>query len=1028
MWKKKLNGKCWSNIWLHTFAFLFLFTQPSFAADYTAYLTTARGFTEVTSTSDITGNANDYYILVSAENTGLIVGVGRFENKPDWASDESKALRYKLAATDPILDLTNFFTIEKSGQYIGLRNVVYSADMFQTHNDAGFMYVNTFTDKNFDEWSYLIPSYQSGYWLFENGKYPMSSEANWKGFMGSWTPGRLEVGEPIALNRLNTTGDIAGHYRLFRITKDDLLAQQRQALCNASPSNPLNATWLITNPSFETGDETGWTFINRGDGNNDFKACAFGMSNKDGNYLMNGFQWWATNLGVSQTVTDIPSGEYTLSAVVATWENRTAYFTANATTITQAGTNDATGIPVSIDVNIGTDSKLTIRAGSTGQWWVEGHEGETQTFFKLDNVQLTCKRLYLNGIAKPLPNDETTALEADQWYYYEVKCTSDYWLIGNLSDMVYSLDGDKLPANISTAAVDREMTLSRGRIYFKTTRSDATLKVVAKREIIESSSSFTACALNVDGLPESITIVLVPVTLNPDGPQSEGTKKISSYLNNKQYDLIGFSEDFNFHSELTSNISGYTWGTHQGKITVTSRDTDGLEFACKNSKVTWANESITRYTSKSDTDGNQYIKKGFRHYDVTFEGQLIDVYITHMDAGDNDDAKTSRNKQWKQLTEAINAVDNGRSAPRPKLVIGDTNCRWTRDGVKANFLDLLSSDFTASDVWVEFYRNGIYPTMDMADLTDQSDPTYYTNYEIVDKIIYINPKAPNTLQLVPQSFRIEQDYTYLDNEGNAKPLGDHNPVVVEFKTIKAGDVVPLTLDLANNATDNTIAIANANGATADVTLTGRTLFKDNSWNTICLPFNLTLEGSPLAGATAKALTSATMTGSHIDLTFGDDVTELVAGKPYIIKWTNDEDIHEPVFHGVGITAPMPETVSFADNHVQFIGYYDAFNITAADEDIYYMTADNELKSTAVDRTLKSCRAFFRFTTADGQVKALTFSLNFGGDTDGIVSLEKGRLTAEDENGKWYDLGGRQFEKLPIQKGFYIKDGKKIVVK
>ncbi len=1025
MWKKKLNGKCWSNIWLHTFAFLFLFTQPSFAADYTAYLTTARGFTEVTSTSDITGNANDYYILVSAENTGLIVGVGRFENKPDWASDESKALRYKLAATDPILDLTNFFTIEKSGQYIGLRNVVYCADMFQTHNDAGFMYVNTFTDKKFDEWSYLIPTYQNGYWLFENGKYPISG-GNWaSGYLGPWNH-NVSEGEPMALNRKNTTDDAAGHYRLFRIPKAVLNNLRRTALismiADASPDNPVDATWLITNPSFETGDETGWTLIGKDpNGNDEFKARDYGMSNKDGGYVLNAYQWWATNLGVTQTVTNIPSGEYRLSGVVATWENRTVYFTGNASSVNQAGSGDATGIPVSLDVNIGLDSKLTISAGSTGQWWVENHESETQTFFKLDNVQLICKGLYLNGAAKPLPNDATTMLDAGQWYFYDLNYTTDYWLIGNLTDMVYSTDGDKQLSNVTTAVADREMTLSKGRIYFKTTRNDATLKVVAKREVIESTNSFTACALNVDGLPDKILFV----ELNPDGPQSDGTKKISTYLNNKGYDIIGFSEDFNFDTELKSNISDYTWGTFRGKITGLSNSTDGLEFACKNGSVSFANETYVKYDSKSSTDGNQYINKGYRHYDVTFEGQLIDVYITHMDAGDNDDAKTSRNKQWKQLTEAINTVDNGREMPRPKIVLGDTNCRWTRDGLKANFLDILSTDFTASDVWVEFHRNGIYPTMDMADLTDASDPANYGNYEIVDKIIYINPKAANTLQLVPQSFRIEQDYTY---EDGTTPLGDHKPVVVEFKYIRSGNELPLTIDLDNNATDNSKAIAKVSGATADVTLTGRTLFKDNSWNTICLPFNLTLEGSPLAGATAKELTSATMTGSHIDLTFGDDVTELVAGKPYIIKWTNDEDIHDPVFHGVGITAPMPETVSFADNHVQFIGCYDAFNITAADEDIYYMTADNELKSTAVDRTLKSCRAFFRFTTADGQVKALTFSLNFGGDTDGIVSLEKGRLTAEDENGKWYDLGGRQFEKLPIQKGFYIKDGKKIVVK
>ena len=990
----------------------------SFADDYTTFLTNDRGFTEVTTTTGFTGNADDYYILTSAENTGLIVGIGAYEAKPDWASTESKALRYKSAATDPVLDLTNFFTIEKSGQYIGLRNVVYSADLFQTHNDAGFMYVNTYTDKNLDEWSYLIPSYQSGYWLFENGKYPMSSTANWKGFMGSWTAGRLEVGEPIALNRQNTTGDIAGHYRLFRITKADLLAQQRQALCNASPSNPLNATWLITNPSFETGDETGWTLIGKDpDGNDEFKARDYGMSNKDGYYLLNAYQWWAANLGVSQTVTDIPSGEYTLSAVVATWENRTAYFTANATTITQAGTNDATGIPVSINVNIGIDSKLTISAGSTGQWWVSGHEGETQTFFKFDNVQLTCKGLYLNGTAKPLPNDETTVLEANQWYYYEVNYATDFWLIGNLSDMIYSTDGDKLLANITTSAATREMTINKGRIYFKTTRSDATLKVTPKREIVESNNSFSVVALNVDGLPNKI----LTYTLNEDGPGEEGTKKISQYLATKDYDFIGCSEDFNYNGTLMEQLnSKYSCGTIRKTLSVSGVfggfpfDTDGLNLIWKNSTCSATNESWTRWNDTESTDGNQYVKKGYRHYDMTIGGQTFDVFILHMDAGDTN-ATWSRHSQWQQLAAAINIAD----ATRPKLIIGDTNSRWTREDITANFMSRLNDNLTASDVWVEFCRGGIYPTTDMADLTDKSDPTNYSNYEIVDKIIYINPKAANTLQLVPQSFRIEQDYTY---EDGTTPLGDHKPVVVEFKYIRSGNEVPLTLDLANNATDNSTAIANANGATADVTLSSRTLFKDGEWNTICLPFDLTLEGSPLAGATAMELAEGSITGTHVDLTF-ETVNSLTAGTPYIIKWNNGTHIVNPTFSGVTIDQTTHD-VALDENRVQFIGYYDALDITSANSDIYYLTSGNELKCTSIDRTLKACRAYFRFTPEDGHAKALTFYLNFGdGDVTSVNNLPQ--TSSAD---RWHTLDGRRLSGAPTQPGIYINNGRKVILK
>ena len=759
------------------------------AADYTMFLTQARGFVEITSTSDIPDDANYYYILASAENTNLIVGVGAYEAKPDWASTESKALRYKSADTDPVLDLTNFFTIEKSGIYIGLRNVVYSADLFQTHDNAGYMYVNTYTDKSLDEWSYLIPMFQDGYWTFENGKYPMSSD-NWAcGYLGPWND-NVVAGDALALNKRENA---IGHYRLFRIAKADLRQTQMKALRSASTTNPLNATCLITNPSFETGDETGWTLIGKDpNGNDEFKVRGdYGMTGKEGMYLFNAYQWWSSNIGVTQTV-DVPSGEYTLSGVVCTWANRNVFFIGNSERVDETGINDATGIPVSLNVNVGMNSSLIISAGSNAEWWNDGHGDETQTFFKLDDVRLICKGLYLNGVAQPLPNDNSTILEAGQWYYYDVTCSTEYLLKGNLNNMVYSTDGGKLLSEITTSPALPEMTFSIGRVYFKTTDSNSTLVIMPKREVIESEH-FTACALNVDGLPESILFV----TLNKDGPQSEGTKKISTYLNSKAYDIMGFSEDFNFDTELRSNMSGYTWGTHRGKITGLSNNTDGLQFACKNSSVTWANESYIAYTSTASTDGNQYVKKGYRHYDVTIGDQLIDVYITHMDAGSESASITSRNKQWKQLTDAINAVDNGRETPRPKIVMGDTNCRWTRDGMKANFLDQLNSNFTASDVWVEFCRDGVYPTTDMSDLTDQGNPTNYTNYEIVDKIIYINPKAANTLQLVPHSFKIEQDYIYdtIDHDGNTKALGDHNPVVVEFSLVKSGELISLLGDV-----------------------------------------------------------------------------------------------------------------------------------------------------------------------------------------------------------------------------------------
>ena len=581
---------------------------------------------------------------------------------------------------------------------------------------------------------------------------------------------------------------IAAFALLASETKGDTIEQ----LYSASSTNPVDATWLIVNPSFETGDETGWTLIGRNpDNTEEFKATnRYSMSNMDGQYLMNAYQWWSSSIGIRQVVEDVPSGVYEISAVVCTWEGRYVWFSANEHTVNTAGINDQTGIPVSIALTIGIEQTLDISAGSTGTWWVEGHEGETQTFFKLDDVRLTCKGLYLNGMAKPLPNDNTTLLTANQWYYYDVTYSTQYWLRGNIDGMIYSTDGMSFPYEATTQPVEHIMTFPKGRVYFKTTRSDATLKIDTERDLLQTS--FTAVALNVDGLPQKVAFV----TINEDGPGSDGTKLISQYLAGKRYDFIGVSEDFNYHGSLMTALSNeYNSGTERATLSLNDFsypfDTDGLNLIWKKGSVTASNESWTRWNETTSTDGNQYVKKGFRHYDMTVgEGMVMDVYVLHMDAGDK--AISSRESQWRQLAYAINNAD----ASRPKVVIGDTNSRWTREDIKTNFTDLLIN-CTFSDVWVELCRDNIAPTTDMGDLTDQSVPTNYANYEVVDKIIYINPKGDNTMQLSPNSFRIEQDYTYGNVLGtdNTKPLGDHKPVVVEFTCIKSGDVKSILGDV-----------------------------------------------------------------------------------------------------------------------------------------------------------------------------------------------------------------------------------------
>ena len=261
-------------------------------------------------------------------------------------------------------------------------------------------------------------------------------------------------------------------------------------------------------------------------------------------------------------------------------------------------------------------------------------------------------------------------------------------------------------------------------------------------------------------------------------------------------------------------------------------------------------------------------------------------------------------------------------------------------------------------------------------------------------------------------------------------------------TVDNGKAVPAVFGcimLADNAADNSnsTAIGSHNNQTVNVMLDGRTLYKDGEWNTICLPFDVTLANSPLAGATAKTLTNASVSGTHVELTFGEAVSELKAGTPYIIKWAEGTNIVNPVFTNVIIKNSAEDiarkTASMDGGKVKFIGYYDAFPITSANTDIYYISTGNQLQSTGTDRTLNACRAYFQFN--DGN-NAREIVMRFAEDeTTGIqpptISPEGERAEAfprEGLDGVWYTVDGRKLSGKPTRKGLYIFNGKKTVIK
>ena len=292
-------------------------------------------------------------------------------------------------------------------------------------------------------------------------------------------------------------------------------------------------------------------------------------------------------------------------------------------------------------------------------------------------------------------------------------------------------------------------------------------------EPIVTTGTFTACAFNVDGLPD---ISYVFGSTNPDGPGSSGTKTMANIANNLGWDIIAASEDFEYHSQLAAELSNYNAGTYRGTVTSSNTssskraDTDGLCFFWKkgltvtsegNSPGSDGWEKMVQYNDEEGglTGGaNTCIKKGFRHYEVTVaDGVVIDVYITHMNTysgsgnTESNDYVKAVLGQLRQLRDYV--LEKAKANKRPAVIMGDTNMRYTRHDIKTNFLDVVAAyesnaGYTVSDPWVEFHRGGVYPAWNSLSLMTRfafagdtsNDIVCADNQcgEVVDKIWYIN--------------------------------------------------------------------------------------------------------------------------------------------------------------------------------------------------------------------------------------------------------------------------------------------------
>ena len=168
--------------------------------------------------------------------------------------------------------------------------------------------------------------------------------------------------------------------------------------------------------------------------------------------------------------------------------------------------------------------------------------------------------------------------------------------------------------------------------------------------------------------------------------------------------------------------------------------------------------------------------------------------------------------------------------------------------------------------------------------------------------------------------------------------------------------------------DPTIILDNIKGQGGQTLIVDRTLRKDGTFYTLCLPFDLaSLDGTPLEGAEVfefHGFTSDTPDMLNLNIS---QVNSMETGVPYLLRWSNTgETITQLVFNN--ITVPLDYTAKEAgDENIKFVGFFKPTHINdGANHSNLFLGANNKLfwPNNGNDPTakMKGFRAYFKVIT------------------------------------------------------------------
>ena len=277
------------------------------------------------------------------------------------------------------------------------------------------------------------------------------------------------------------------------------------------------------------------------------------------------------------------------------------------------------------------------------------------------------------------------------------------------------------------------------------------------------------------------------------------------------------------------------------------------------------------------------------------------------------------------------------------------------------------------------------------------------------------------------------------NEAILVKISNENYVITGYTKGNLTISTTFTADLAAATAKATIAEAAANGSEYNVTISGRKL-NGGVWNALVLPFEITAyEFCEAIGeyAVFNTLTSA----KDGNVKFAYSIGTLKANEPFLVKPNKEVDFDKTTTTGTGANAVTTRDFIFKEvefvnatptltiDDASFIGNYETTSlqggagIWALNEQTDHTYKFIEVPSTV---TINPFNFMGAYLNTNGNSKARILVEEADGSVTAISTINADGVAIAAEG--WYTLNGVKLQGAPTEKGVYIQNGKKVVIK